>query len=149
MKKKLCLLLSLALCFSVFAAPIAHAQTPDDSVSQDVVMVDVPVLDVNGTEICTVEMSERAVSSIVTGAYIMYCGIKALVFNGINWVLQHPDLTMKMMNLLIDGFTAIQNTLGLLSRADHDGKSYVSAKTVDGNDCYPVGGGIWACRYSL
>ncbi len=150
MKKKLCLILSLVLCLSVFATPVAYAQSMENNTAQDVVMVDIPVVDVNGNTICTVATPERVAVAILSGAYITYLGVKVLVYQAAVWICLNPDLVYNVITLLTHGFDLIQNEIGKqLVRADHDGTSYVSARTSSGDDCFPVGGGIWACRLSL
>lgn len=110
--------------------------------------MDIPVVDTEGNVICTVSAPQPRALGIVSGAYIMYCGVKVLVYQGATWVCLNPELATAILDMLITGFQIIQNQLNSqVTRADHDGTSYVTARTSSGNECKAVGGGLWACRY--
>lgn len=149
MKKWISFILTVAMIFSILASPISKAQMIDLSSQQEDTLVEMPVYDTEGNYIGAVTMPSRSVNAIAAGAYITFKGIKALVYTGYIWVCTHPDKTVQALQNLIDGFSALQDTLGMLQSADHDGEEFVSAETISGNFCVYEGGGIWACTYSV
>lgn len=153
MKKRISFILTVAMIFSILASPISNAQMIDLSSQQEDTLedtlVEMPVYDTEGNYMGVVTMSSRSASAIAAGAYVTFKGIKALMYTGYIWVCTHPEETLQTLQFLIDGFSALQNTLGMLQSADHDGENFVSAETVSGNFCVYQGGGLWACRYSV
>ena len=141
MKKRLSFILTVVLIFSVSASPIAYAQTIDELSQNENALVGMPVVDAEGNYMGTVTVPSDAIDKFAVGAYITFKGIQALVYNGYQWVCTHPEETIQTLQFLIDGFTVIQDMLGLLQSAIHDGTDYVSAEN--------VGGDLWACRYSI
>ncbi len=150
MKRIVSTTLVFVLCSSLLAIPCAAAASTNDD-SQSIVMSEISISNQAGEIVCTVDIPEAyATASVASGASIQYKGTTALQYINGRWTAKIPSLSDLLIQRLIEGFLAVQAAISrLVSIASHDGKSYVSVKTVDGNDCYPVGGGIWACRYSL
>lgn len=148
MKKRLALILAMIMCVSVIAAPGAQAQ--GEYRSNDEETVAVPVEDINGNLICTVEVPARVQSRVVTGAVIFFMGVKSLVYKGATWVCMNPELTAAIIEVLISVYFDLEAEFGSLIRADHDGDEYVSLVKESGESCIRVkGSDRWQCLYSV
>ena len=110
-------------------------------------MVEVPVFDTNGNQIGTVEM--YSLTSILIGASILWGKVKIAVYTVSGWVLTHPEY-IQLIDMLSTLFIDVQIEVGEpLISATYDGEEYTSVETESGNQCVSVGGGRWACRYSV
>lgn len=150
--KKLSFVLMLAMCFSIFATPIANAQATSFEKFQEESVVCVPVIDTEGNVLATVPMSADSVRAlgIVAGATIFYCKVKTLVYSAGAWIALNPDTTQNIIMLLIEGFDRAQAFVNQqIKTAYHDGSEYTSCITVSGESCYRVSTTQWACAYSL
>ncbi len=150
--KKLSFVLALAMCFSIFAAPVANAQAASSEKIQEEAVVYVPVVDTEGNLLATVPMSAESVRalSIAAAAAIFVEGVKSLVYSGAAWVCMNPQLTQDMIMLLPSLFETMQSYLGEQVKTGYYEKGkFTSCVTVSGQSCYRVSTTQWACAYSV
>ena len=150
--KKLSFVLALAMCFSIFAAPAANAQTASSEKIQEEAVVYVPVVDTEGNLLATVPMSAESVRalSIAAGATIFYYGVKSLVYSAATWVCLNPEMAQNLIMTLIDAFQILQSRIGnQVKTGYYNNGGFTDCVTVSGQSCYKVSTPQWACAYSV
>ncbi len=149
MKKWVSFILAIIVIVSVLTTPIANAQDFTLLSHPEEDLIEIPIVDMEGNVLGIVTRSP-ALEPIAVGAYVTFKGIQALIYTGYWWVCTHPEETLQTLQFLIDGFEALQNTIGMLQSADHDGTKFVRATKIDGNICTPAPSGKqWVCMYSV
>lgn len=149
MKKRISFILAIIVMFSILTTPIANAQDFELFSHQEENLIEIPIIDMEGNVLGIVTRPAK-LEPIAVGAYVTFKGIQALIYTGYWWVCTHPEETVQTLQFLIDGFEAIQNAIGTLQSADHDGTKFVRATKTDGNICVPApSGNQWVCMYSV
>lgn len=150
MKKSIVVLLAVVMCVMVCVSPVAYAHEYAAQKQAMQELVDVEVVDTEGNHLGTVQMTQEARIGIVAGATIFYLGVKAFVFKAGVWVCTHPTETMAALQFLLDAFTILQNTVGPVLYAYHNGDVYNQYEDPNGQICVlERHSDRWMCKYSV
>ncbi len=150
MKKYIVVLLAVVMCVMVCVSPVAYAH---EYVAQKQAMqelVDVDIIDTEGNRLGTVQMTQQSRISIAAGATIFYCGVKTFIYTTKGWLYLHPNIGEDILHFLLDAFTILQNSVGPVLYAYHNGDVYNQYEDTNGQICVlERHSDRWMCKYSV